>query len=284
MTLPVIIERYRQPKYTGENRCMRCTTVNFAIAMVLGTIVFGGSVMNGAPTWITIGAPLVIVTVAGVQIWLRGYLVPGTPTLTKRYFPAWLLRLFGKEPGPAGGVFTDSTATVDIEDALLEADALETVSDTEEYQLTADFQTQYREALEHLPMEHDEALTEAIAAEFDLSGPLSISETRSALQVRKEGQQVGKWESRPALLADVASCNVLSTRSEQWGDMNFNERRQVVGGLRLYVDSCPSCDGPTSFDTKTATSCCNEFEVATVSCDDCGARLFELPVQTVEDR
>ena len=44
--------------------------------------------------------PLLVVALAA--IWLRGYLVPGTPELTKRYLPERALALFGKAPAATG--------------------------------------------------------------------------------------------------------------------------------------------------------------------------------------
>lgn len=81
-------DQIRQPEYTGENRCIPCTTVNVVIAAVLAT---GIAVFN----------PLLAIAafVASLAaIYLRGYLVPGTPALTKQYFPDWLLAKFDKGP------------------------------------------------------------------------------------------------------------------------------------------------------------------------------------------
>ncbi|WP_276255225.1 hypothetical protein [Halomontanus rarus] len=82
------INRVRQPEYTGENRCIPCTTVNVVIAAVLSV----GAGLLFAPLGIAVFSASLL------AIYLRGYLVPGTPTLTKRYFPDWLLAKFDKEP------------------------------------------------------------------------------------------------------------------------------------------------------------------------------------------
>jgi len=83
-----IVDTYRQTEYTGENRCEPCTVLNLVIAVVLSSVVtrkskFGGAVAFG----ISVGL-----------IYFRGYLVPGTPTLTKRYLPPKVLQWFGKDP------------------------------------------------------------------------------------------------------------------------------------------------------------------------------------------
>ncbi|ELZ49487.1 hypothetical protein C465_07951 [Halorubrum distributum JCM 9100] len=81
------IDRLRRPEYTGENRCLPCTVVNGVIALLLG----------GAAGFVWPAAGVGTVAVSAATIYLRGYLIPGTPELTRRYFPEWLLRAFGKE-------------------------------------------------------------------------------------------------------------------------------------------------------------------------------------------
>ncbi|QRV17079.1 hypothetical protein JMJ58_09510 [Haloterrigena salifodinae] len=86
-----IVDDLKQPEYTGENRCEPCTILNLAIAAVAGSLIARKSRLGGA---LAVGVSIAL-------IYLRGYLVPGTPTLTKRYLPPEVLRWFGKEPEPA---------------------------------------------------------------------------------------------------------------------------------------------------------------------------------------
>ncbi|ELZ02925.1 hypothetical protein C482_04681 [Natrialba chahannaoensis JCM 10990] len=88
-----ILAHVHNPGYTGENRCLPCTIVNLVIAGILAVAA-------------AVVSPLLAVAVFAFSvaaIALRGYLVPGTPTLTKRYFPDWLLAKFDKEPEPGAG-------------------------------------------------------------------------------------------------------------------------------------------------------------------------------------
>ncbi|WP_435118066.1 hypothetical protein [Halolamina sp. C58] len=85
-----VVDYLHQPEYTGENRCEPCTVLNLIIAALLGSIVARKSKLGGVLT--------VVISVG--LIYLRGYLVPGTPTLTKRYLPPSVLRWFGKNPEP----------------------------------------------------------------------------------------------------------------------------------------------------------------------------------------
>ncbi|WP_436346264.1 hypothetical protein [Natronorubrum sp. FCH18a] len=88
--MEIDIAELKQPEYTGENRCEPCTILNLAIAAVVGSLVARKTKLGGlAAVGVSIGL-----------IYLRGYLVPGTPTLTKRYLPPEVLRWFGKDPEP----------------------------------------------------------------------------------------------------------------------------------------------------------------------------------------
>lgn len=82
-----VLETLRQPEFTGKNRCEACTVFNTITAVVLGAIIARKSKLGA----------LVTVSISAVLIYLRGYLVPGTPTLTKQYLPPSVLQLFGKE-------------------------------------------------------------------------------------------------------------------------------------------------------------------------------------------
>ena len=103
-----IVEDLKQPEYTGENRCEPCTILNLVIAGAVGLLIARRSRLGGA---LAVGISIAL-------IYLRGYLVPGTPTLTKRYLPADVLRWFGKEPEPEiasglGAVESDPAAAAD---------------------------------------------------------------------------------------------------------------------------------------------------------------------------
>jgi len=87
------LDRYKNQSYTGENRCTPCTVVNVVLAAALGL----GLGLFAPP----IGAAAFVVGLG--SIYFRGYLVPGTPELTKQYFPEWLLARFDKLDEPPVG-------------------------------------------------------------------------------------------------------------------------------------------------------------------------------------
>jgi len=116
-------DRVHKPEYTGENRCIPCTVLNviLAAALTAASAAFGPVV-----------AAAVFVASLG-SIYYRGYLVPGTPKLTKRYLPDRVLRLFGKAPeGPRDGwekAGRSDEVTVTTFEADRTADGVTEVSD-----------------------------------------------------------------------------------------------------------------------------------------------------------
>lgn len=95
-----LLSKLRQPEYTGEHRCTPCTIINVGIAAAGGIIA----------TKLTsrLGGTMTVAGSLGL-IYLRGYLVPGTPQLTKQYLPDEILRRFENTPAPWRN--TDATAT-----------------------------------------------------------------------------------------------------------------------------------------------------------------------------
>lgn len=52
-----------------------------------------------------------------------------------------------------------------------------------------------------------------------------------------------------ALLADSAAATLLA-------------------GLRLFLDTCPVCEGPLAFGKETVESCCRSVDVVAVDCGE----------------
>ena len=156
------LDRFRQPEYTGENRCLPCTATNVVIAAVAGAAV--------ALVWPPAGAG--VLAVGLLAIYLRGYLVPGTPAFTRRYFPDAVLRAFDKtDPRPtapasrsvADGAGADQPAETpgltfldDPESLLLAAGVLEPCPEVDDRCLTPAFRTAWRDRIEAVRTDADE--------------------------------------------------------------------------------------------------------------------------------
>ncbi len=264
-----VLTRFKQPEYTGENRCLPCTVVNVLIAVVLSIGVGAGLVTVSSPTVsVAIGSGIFLVSAAA--IYFRGYLVPGTPELTKQYFPPWLLSLFGK--GPNEGNEYDSD--LDPEVALQEIGALEPCPEGDDLCLTEAFRVEWDDEINRVKAA--DVSRERLLDLLDIDqGTVEFKEFGDAFQATVDGRVVGKWESEAAFLADLGAANVLADRYRNWEEMPVEEQSQLLNGIRLFIDTCPECGGIPEFGTDTVESCCSTHQVAAVSCADCDARLFE---------
>ncbi|AGB38234.1 hypothetical protein [Natronococcus occultus] len=307
-----IVDILRQPEYTGENRCTPCTALNAAIAAAIGAVLARRSRAAG----------LVAVGVSAAAIWLRGYLVPGTPELTKRYLPSSVLRLFGKDPEPelhsglgAGedaadpdperedaalssatpGVDgaasergrqddTDRPQSSDPETYFLETGVVEPCAEIDDLCLTASFEDDWSAAIDRVDADVLAAADAAAALGFDVdAGEFEIdSHGDDARTLRRDGRLLGKWPSQAALVADVTAARVLESRDDDWPSYEPRTKGELLNGLRLFLETCPTSGGEVVMGEETVESCCRSHEVIAVSCGETGERLFEYPVSQLD--
>ena len=249
----------RDPKYTGKNRCWKCTVVNVLLTLILTAVIAGINLIAGS----------VVLVVAFGTIYFRGYLIPGTPWLTKRYLPHGALAWFGTH---GTGAADDRT----IESVLVEAEAVRPAGD--DLVLDQEFKRRWREQIrEYRGAEDDVEMLRAIGGLGELnSEDVTVTALDAAFVATVDGVRVGRWVSRGAFLADAAAARVLELRFDGWDRLSFDERTAVLGGLRLWLDWCPLCDGHVALGTETVESCCRTVDVVAGTCRDCGRRVFEV--------
>lgn len=252
-SIQTALDRFRRPEYTGENRCTPCTVVNLVIA-ALASVVFGG-----------VAAPLgvAVAVISLLSIYLRGYLVPGTPTLTKRYLPDRVLRWFDKPPT------TNLDTDLDVETQLLAVGAVEPVDD--DLRITTEFEAAWRREIERVRGD----VARRAGALLDLDDP-EIDEGTSVCQVSDGDRIVARWPSTAALIADIAAVPLLRDRTANWDDLAQIEQGQLLAGLRLFVETCPDCGGPLAFSEEQVQSCCRTRDVVSYDCESCDARVMEV--------
>jgi hypothetical protein len=267
MSLSDATRSFRQPEYTGENRCTPCTVVNVGIAAVLAGVLAAANPLLG------------VVAFAGsiAVIYLRGYLVPGTPALTKQYLPASALRLFGKEPvEPERTVRADATERDGAVDLLYAADVLAGEG------ATADLDDGFRRAWRARIDERSESSIgpDAVAALFDAEE----AEAQSERSFVVDGSKMVRWESEGALIADLAADAELRERIEGWETLDRSLRMDVVTALRLFLDACPDCGATVETTVETDDRCCQKpFTAFDAACRDCGAPLATATVTGIDD-
>jgi hypothetical protein len=258
------VERVRRPEYTGENRCIPCTVTNLAIAAVVAVAV--------AVVWWPAAVGLLLLSVAA--IYFRGYLVPYTPQLTKQYFPERVLRWFDKAPAEDVELAGEG-ADIDPEPVLLDARAIEVCKGGEDLCATDEFASAWREEIQRL--RENGGLDDRLASVLDADpADVEVNEREEFVVVHSDGQPVARWESRAALLADMAAMPELSQRTVGWDDMDLQVRGRLLNGVRVFAERCPACDGELAFSQETVESCCRSIDVVALGCDDCGARLLEV--------
>lgn len=158
MKIP-FLKKYKQPEYIEENRCKPCTILNVLIAAMSSFVVARRSRIVGI---VSFGLSLVL-------IYVRGYLVPGTPTLTKMYLPSEVLQWFGKEyesnhisrgfnnGAKAGTSIANNDSTIseqiDAEQYFLELDILELCKNASDLCLTDEFSNDLSNEIEKIDRE-----------------------------------------------------------------------------------------------------------------------------------
>jgi len=302
-----MLESIKQPEYTGENRCPPCTIVNVVIAALASAVPIAVGVPGGIWTAVASGA---VLSASLAAIYLRGYLVPGTPTLTKRYLPESVLALFGKAPDPAsaGALRVDAAdgeradagdpgdggdtgapgdgspgsdeASPDVDaspEAFLQAvGALEPCEGGSDLCLTDGFESAWNDeiAVVREAGVSAETITRRLDAPKD---EYTIEERRDAWVLTNSSYRVGQWPSRAALIADAAAAAALESWTDRWKALSPRERSTVVAGLRLFLEDCPTADGGVSLGEDTVESCCRQRTVVTLTCEETGERLLEVP-------
>ncbi|MFB6300030.1 MAG: hypothetical protein ABEH65_07195 [Halobacteriales archaeon] len=263
------LDRIRQPQYTGENRCIPCTAVNVLLAIVGAIVIWTVTRPYGAVAAAFVTGVAVVVF-AGM-IYLRGYLVPKTPWLTKTYFPEWLLRRFDKDPS----VRQETTVNdVDVEEFLKRTGAVTECVNEDDICLTDEFRARWRDNL--VDLREDDTTRVDLATIFDIDpDELTFEEFDDAFVARHDGRRVGQWESHAAFLADVAATTTLRERNDEWIALDVQSQGSILNGLRIFLEQCPACDAPVTVGEEVVESCCRSIDVVAVSCEACGARLFE---------
>lgn len=272
-----MITQLKDPAYTGKNRCMACTIVNILIATLLAVMVsLIAFVYISSATAIVIGGAILAISL--VRIWLKGYLVPGTPTLTKRYFPTWLLAWFGKAPQQPIWWLTEDAGGLEgeeIQELLVRTNVIEPCQESSDLCLSEKFQSDWEEVIATAnPEPTVEEVTSILGAE---SKNATLNRYGNAITLSNNNDQIAFWPSQSSLRADLASGKILQNYIDSWEDYSIIKRGQILHTLRLFFEECPN-GGKAEMTEETVESCCSSHEVVAVVCQESGERLFEQPI------
>ena len=143
----------RRPEYTGENRCLPCTLLNVIVAIFISVVLLFVSPLGDILSYLI----FVIVFLLSISmIYLRGYLVPKTPTLTKRFLPPWVLHLLGKDQkhqsvhSPISSTLRTQTKEGTQEQFLQDIGALRPCVEKQDLCLTESFRKEWNTEIESI--------------------------------------------------------------------------------------------------------------------------------------
>lgn len=266
-------DRFRKPEYTGENRCLPCTAINVFAALLLAISI--------ALVWPPGGAFVMIACL--LVIALRGYLVPGTPTLTARYLPETVLRWFGKaEPTERFAAETSSDERVrdgksDVEELLLSAGVVEVDPGTDDLQLTERFHDAWWRRIRRLRDDGGELERLAAILDVDVDAlSIDVEGGNDRLVVSFEEDAIAHWVSEAAFYADLAVEPTLREWLPRWDELTDDRRTSLIAGLRAFLEECPRCEAPLEPVENVRKSCCSsDFVRVTVECEACDSRVFD---------
>lgn len=258
-----LYDEVRQPEYTGENRCMPCTVTNVAITAV-GTAAL--ALLNPF-----VAAGFAVIGLASIAV--RGYLVPGTPWITKRYFPEWLLALFGKAEEPTAADAPAYEADVDPETYLMERGIVTETPDGRDLELADGFWPEWESEIQRVSRDPEAAVGDLL----ELDEPrIEVPDEGAGCRVFDGDVRVAQWPSRAALLADLGAVPALESEGIDVEAMDQADAGTLLAGLRVFAETCPDCGGSLELGEDTVESCCRVADVFTYDCTDCTARVLEI--------
>lgn len=260
----------KNPAYTGENRCTPCTLLNLVIAAATAAAIVTAASTAGSTVALVAG----LATLGGAVavIYFRGYLIPGTPTVTKRYFPTWFLALFDKTPDRIESMGEDPQAI------LLDIGVVVDDPAAEDLQLDPAFVEAWdRSIAAH--WDDDTMIRQSLGRIADADpAALEFDDRPHSFVVRADGVHLASWPSRAACVADAAAVVAFAERDPDWDHRPLSFRADLLGVLRLFLERCPGCDGSVTLSLDVVESCCRTRDVVAATCTECDARLFEMDV------
>ena len=265
-----LLERVRQPAYTGGNRCWPCTVLNLAIVAVLAAVLLLVDRL----------VALLVVVVGTLAVALRGYLLPGTPQIAPRLvdpLPVDFGHGYPGADGPVGGgslgdAEDEAPADPDPEElltALVEAGVL--VPEGEDLLLDPEFADAWVERMERLRALSTDAL--AARAADAAAGDVESGAYNDRILIAGERDV---WLRPAVAIAETAASETLADSG-----LDPSLAGPAAHPLRVFLPSCPACDGDV--EETTIQNCCGgpgsvqaNPEQPVLACVDCETVLFEF--------
>ncbi|KAB1193825.1 hypothetical protein GJR96_10405 [Haloferax sp. MBLA0076] len=257
-----VIDSLKRPEHTGENRCRPCTVVNAAFVAIVGLAL--------GVLWIPAG--FVVLAIGALLVYLRGYVVPGTPSFAPELVAAaGLSGVFDHDEEPRQSESLDANVNPDVMlSTLLDAGVL--VEEPDGLFLADDAREEWESTMATLRKASDDELADAVAAAI----PFEATVTAEYDGISIDGPSMSVWISRPQAIADVATLLAVTERG-----VDPMVSLAATEPLRMFTEVCPACGGVV--EETTVRNCCGgtagiydspEHEV--LGCSGCGAVVYEF--------
>lgn len=276
------VDRLRDERFTGPRRCWKCTVGNVLLLAAL-------SILLGF-VWMPVAAVLAIVGAA--HIWLRGYLVPATPQITRRLFGTG----FEKESTASRpdahtdtslDSLTGSTYTEEeLVDLLVGAGVL--VEADSDVQLAPSFEDVLWEHISDSRARSPDELAARVDDHFDSvvdAWPEQLREqTWVVASTGADHLRDEHWIRTPIVVADLA---IIETLSALEPSLTTAEAAAVAPAVRLLFDRCPVCE--ETLRVSTVGSCCGDASSMfnppdlALHCPTCSIPFARIPSESDEE-
>lgn len=275
----MILDWLHQPKYTGENRCTPCTIINSSLAILASAVISRISKNGGRISFVLFTA----------LIYSRGYLIPGTPEFTQKYLPNSVLQYFEHHPPiPNSPAISDSSTdskssysideTAEPEKFLMELDVVRECENQDDLCLTTEFEQSWDDEIQKI--DDSEITTEKLSDILNLTGSdQTLIELDDGFALEEGNSTIGHWPSRGALIADIATAELLSHQYPLWEQVSPNERLSILRSVRVFVSYFPTTGASVTISEETLESCCRSVDVVAIQCSETGQRLIEQPIE-----
>lgn len=266
-----ILSSIAEEEYTGRNRCWPCTLVNAALvgAFALWLLVRKRQIASLAVT--VIGAGL---------IYLRGYVVPYTPTFAPRLAAASPLPddLFHDAAYEPVAEERESLVETDVDGETVLEEMVEAgivVPDGETLTLSADVDDVWHEEMARLAAYSIEDLATEIERDVPTIDDADTLESDGNEWVVLGANDV--FLARQIAIGELAAYRVL-------GPYLDDEAIRLTGSrsLLMFLDECPLCGTPV-VEGSEADNCCGAYAAPgdgpddILACPNCEQRLFTFP-------
>lgn len=141
------------------------------------------------------------------------------------------------------------------------------VESEDDLRLGDEFERSWRRRIEHARDGNRVIQHLAMLLEVDPDA-FSIDEREKSIIVQRRGTEAGAWPSEAALIADVALFPIMDEWLPVWEDLDGGGRDELLARLRLFLETCPSCDGELASAKERDLDA--GHAVMTLTCEECG--------------